>query len=99
MISDQNLMFLVGVAVLLFAVLVFLFIMIINQRAERKYHRVEMADARAVAKELMDRVMAKDFHDYSVGRHIQNPTSAEELAKILDVTDEDRQDADRLPVT
>ena len=100
MISDQNLMLLVGLAVLLGAMLLFLLVLIINQRAERKYHRVELADAREVAKELLDRFMAKDYHDYAVGRHIQQPpTTAEELEEILGTTDEDREEADGIPVT
>jgi len=98
MISDQNLILLVAVAVVLFAMLVFLFILITNQRAERKYNRIEKADLQDVINELMDRFMAKDFHEYSVGRHIQQPTDAEELEKILDVTDEDRRAADGIPV-
>jgi len=91
MISDQSLMLLVGVAVLLFAMLVFLFIQFISQRAECKYYRSQLGNA-------LDRLMAKDFRDYSIGRHIQQPTDAEELEKILDVTEEDRRAADGIPV-
>ena len=56
-------------------------------------------------KELRDRLMSKDFHEYSVGMVIQKlpakvRTDAEEAEAALGgVTDEDRRQADRLPVT
>ena len=60
---------------------------------------------RSDTRDLRDRLMSKDFHDYSVGKVIQNlppkvRTDAEEAEAALGgVTDEDRRQADRLPVT
>jgi hypothetical protein len=101
MIPNDTLIVLVLAGIVLFTMLVFLFIQIITQRAERRFYKVEIAEARDVAAELLDRVMAKDYHDYSVGRHIQAPKlpDAKELEKILETTEEDRQKADGLPVT
>jgi cytidylate kinase len=98
MISDQNLLLLAGLAVLLGMMLLFLWALIINQRAERRYNRIDRGELQDVINELLDRVMAKDYHDYAVGRHIQKPTDAAELEKILGTTDEDRREADGIPV-
>lgn len=62
------------------------------------FHRKETQD-------LRDRLMARDFHDYSIGKSIQQaPTlkRADALAAeaaIGGITKEDRAMSDRLPVT
>jgi len=54
---------------------------------------------------LRDRLMSKDFHDYSVGKVIQKlpakvRTDVEEAEAALGgITEEDRRQEDRLPVT
>lgn len=56
-------------------------------------------------KDLRDRLMARDFHDYSVGKVIQKlppkvRTDVEEAEAALGgISDEDRHQGDRLPVT
>lgn len=54
-------------------------------------------------KDLRDRLMAKDFQDFSVGQRIQQikptKTDVEQVEKALGMTEEDKQLADRLPVT
>jgi len=56
-------------------------------------------------RDLRDRLMSKDFHDYSVGKVIQKlpakvRTDVEEAEAALGgITEEDRRQEDRLPVT
>jgi signal transduction histidine kinase len=56
-------------------------------------------------RDLRDRLMARDFHDYSVGKVIQQippkvRTDVEEAEAALGgISDEDRHQGDRLPVT
>lgn len=60
------------------------------------FHRNDVRD-------LRDRLMAKDFHDLSVGRRIQKikvpKTDVEQAKEALGMTDEDKRLEDRLPVT
>lgn len=68
------------------------------------FHRITVKDMREESKDLRDRLMSRDFHDFSVGKTIQaaKPViqrDAEELEELLGATPEDRELADRLPVT
>ena len=58
---------------------------------------------RSDSRDLRDRLMAKDYHDLSVGKRIQKvkpKTDVEEAeAAIGGITRADREQADRLPVT
>lgn len=60
------------------------------------YHRRDTRD-------LWDRLMAKDFHDYSVGKRIQKiepvKTDVEMVEEALGITEEDKKRSDRLPVS
>jgi len=81
-----------GLSVLYFLIMILL---VTTWRAERKAHLAEIKD-------LRDRFMAKDFHDYAVGRHIMDKkpmTDAEYVEQLYDITKEDKEQADRLPVT
>jgi hypothetical protein len=74
---------------------VFLIIISVSWHSERKILLQEIKD-------LRDRFMAKDFHDYAVGRHIMDKkpmTDAEYVEQLYDITKEDKEQADRLPVT
>ena len=60
-------------------------------------HRTDVRD-------LRDRLMSKDFHDYSIGKAIQTRrkeplTDVQEAEQALNMTHEDRLQSDRLPVT
>ncbi len=55
-------------------------------------------------KDLRDRIMSKDFHDYSVGQVLQKAkpkvmTDAEQVEEIYGITKEDKEQVDRLPVS
>ncbi len=61
------------------------------------YHRKDTRD-------LRDRLMSRDFHDFSVGKAIQAArpiiqSDAEEAERALGVTQEDKELSDRLPVS
>jgi len=74
---------------------IFLVIMAAVWRAERKALAAEIKD-------LRDRFMAKDYHDYAVGQHIMGKrplTDAEIVEQLYDISKEDKEQADRLPVT
>jgi len=66
-----------------------------------RYFTQERKDMREVTKDLLHRLMAKNFQDYSAGMHIQNKalTDAEMVEKLYDITEEDKIKSDRLPVT
>jgi len=58
---------------------------------------------RSDTRELRDRFMAKDYHDYSVGKVLQKaqPKVADDVAEVEElygITDRDKQEVDRLPV-
>lgn len=58
------------------------------------FHRIDVRD-------LRDRLMSKDYHDYSVGKAIQRKkplTDVEQVEEALGITQEDKELADRLPV-
>jgi len=81
-----------GISVIYF---IFLVIMAAVWRAERKMHLAEIKD-------LRDRFMAKDYHDYAVGQHIMGKrplTDVEIVEQLYDISKEDKEKADRLPVT
>ena len=56
-------------------------------------------------RDLRDRLMSQNFHDYSVGKAIQQippkvrSDALEAEAALGGISDEDRRQADRLPVT
>ena len=61
------------------------------------YHRIDVRD-------LRDRLMAKDYHDLSVGKRIQKVKPKTDVQQVEDaliggITEEDKRQADRLPVT
>lgn len=58
---------------------------------------------RTDTKDLRDRLMSKDFHDYSVNKVLQKAepkvmTDAEQVKEIYGITEEDKERSDRLPV-
>jgi hypothetical protein len=58
------------------------------------FHRSDVRD-------LRDRLMARDYHDFSVGKKIQKQkplTDVEQVEKALGITQEDKELSDRLPV-
>jgi uncharacterized membrane protein YccC len=80
-------------------IIICLFVLMILQlvyfKSERRNYRDEIED-------LRNRFMAKDFHDYSTGRHILNArplTDVEEVEKLLGIDEEEKRLADRLQVT
>lgn len=95
MIYDNMIVTWAMIGVLSALYFVFLIIMSVSWHSERKALLAEIKD-------LRDRFMAKDFHDYAVGRHIMDKkpmTDAEYVEQLYDITKEDKEQADRLPVT
>jgi hypothetical protein len=68
---------------------------ITSSNAERKRLLAEIED-------LRNRFMAKDFHDYATGKHILDThplTAVDQVEKMLGIDEEEKQRADRLPVS
>ena len=66
-----------------------------------RYFNQERKGLHEINKGLFDRLMAKNFQDYSAGIRIQQKpmTDVEIVEKLYDITEEDKEKVDRLPVT
>jgi len=65
-----------------------------------RYFNQERRELRKVNAQLHDRLMAKNFGDYSAGVRMQKKpmTDVEVMEKLYDITEEDKIQADRLSV-